>query len=124
MCIFWPIPSTHGHYKAHKLTAQLEAGGGHSAGHYMSKQRIAGNNNICPWHGRADQQTAKFKKEIMQKLPITFVQYGKAGQRRPLMTVKSRRNTPNTAFSPSQLTLLNWRIFQDSVGGIGNNCMD
>ncbi len=124
MCVFGSVAAPHCHDQTNNLAAQFQTRGAHRPGNDVSKQRIAGNDDIRAGNGGPEQKVAELEEKIMEKLAISFVQNGETRQRRALVAVKRRRNSPNTSALFAQLSLLARGIFQKSVWRVGHDGMN
>ena len=116
-----PIAAAHRHHEANDLAAAFEAGIRQGHRHDKGKQGIRRHDHVGPRHEFRHQEPSPPQKELAQFIELLLRQRGKPRQRRPLVAVEGRRDTPYAAFARTKLLLLLGRVFMQSVRRVGDD---
>jgi hypothetical protein len=112
MCIFRTITTPKRLHKTDDLTTFFEARFKKGKVDQVRQQRVGRNDYVATWHQNAKCVSSEFLEKHQQKRLICLIKHGEAGKWAAFMSIKCRRNTPNSAaITAPQLLLLVFRVF-------------
>jgi len=119
-----PIPTSHRHRQANDFPPAFQPGANHRSRHDIGKQWIGGNQYLGAWDEHTEDSPRPTVEEKLQRGQIAWPQNCKAGKRRALMTVVTRRNPPHAPLAGAKLRLLVSAIFHEPIRRIRHDCVN
>jgi hypothetical protein len=119
--VFGAVTAAHGHDETNDFPSSFESGSHEGVGDEIRKERIGCDANVSAWHEDGEKKACPGVEERDQSLKVGVAENGEPGEGGSAATVEGWGDSPDPSAAGAQLCLLDFRIFDQAIGRVGQD---